>query len=324
MNESASSDGAVPNDAVHDEINHIIFQYGPANEIARGAAPVLTDDGFRQAWRSVFRVHRMAAESVTGLMSDWTPTATDEAFIARNFPNLLERTAVSQRPEPDGWGEAIAQARLVREAAARQLQQEAVDRQLQDMRKDIAEISERVSIPLLRTASEPPPFLASRALIPDELYVVVAGVAPTARGTLNMKWVMENELARDGVTFEDVLADAAASLGGGLRLVARDDGIEDSDGWILHVEGVDDVYMPAGAVALPDFAERMSDVFGGGDRFVAGFPCEDHLFVAPADTPSAAKVSELVSEPHECGSDVTPTVLLLEPGGMRVIEQIPR
>jgi len=114
-------------EAVHGEVNHIIFWYGLTDETVAAEVPVLTEDGFRRAWRTVFRIHRMPAESVHRIMSDWAATASDEAFIARNFPNLEERTAIFERPGPDGWEEAIAHALVVREAAERQVRQDALD-----------------------------------------------------------------------------------------------------------------------------------------------------------------------------------------------------
>ncbi|MBU3064002.1 hypothetical protein KO481_21025 [Nocardia sp. NEAU-G5] len=316
-------DETVSDEEVHFETNNIVFQYGEDDRVVQIPVPALAEDGYRQAWRGVFRQYRMPAESVTAIMSEWEPTPTDEAFTQRNFPNLLERRAVFSRPEPEGWPEAIAGARRLREAVARAQEQQELENRVEEMKNDIAAAPERIGLPLLRTGSEPPELLASHALIPGGLYVVVAGVAPTPRGTLNMQWILRNQLEEKNIAFETVLAEAGENLKRGLRMVLRGDGLEGSDGRILHVEGVDATHMPAAAVSLPDFTERVIDILDG-DRFVAGFPCEDHLFVARADTPSAAKVSEMVSAPHECGSDVTPTVLLLEPDGMRVLEQFPR
>ncbi|MEV5650140.1 hypothetical protein AB0L57_17990 [Nocardia sp. NPDC052254] len=177
-----------------------------------------------------------------------------------------------------------------------------------------------IAIPLLRTTSEPPSPLASHVLIPGGLYVVVAAVGPTPRGTLGMNWVLEHHLEGMDFTFGDIRAEAAQNLRNGLRMAMAGNG---ADIQVLHVEGVDATHMPAGAVSLSDFPERVADALGG-DRFVAGIPCEDHLYVARADTPSAALVSEMVAAPHDCGSDLIPTVLLLEPAGMRILEQYPR
>lgn len=304
-------------EAVRDEVNIVIFRYGESGKMADTTVPVLVEDGYRQAWRTVIRQHGMTAESVTGIASDWAPTEADESFLRKNFPNLREVSAAFTRPEPDGWDQALAVAEQARQEAERQLEQEERRRANRTDRE--AGSDEPLMIPMLRTTAEPPPLMASRALIPGQLYVVVAGVAPTPQGSLGMHWVLEKHVQEAGFTFEDVLAEANANLGEGLRTVLRGETARDR---VVHFQGIDSRHMPAAALALPGFTDRVAGLIGG-DRFVAAFPCEDHLYFARADTDAAGALADLVREPHDCGSDLIPTVVLLEPAGMRVLVQFP-
>ncbi len=305
-------------EAVRDEVNIVIFRYGDSGQMADTTVPVLVEDGYRQAWRTVIRQHGMTAESVTGIASDWAPTEADETFLRKNFPNLREVSAAFDRPGPDGWDQALAAAEQARQEIERQLEQEESQRANRTDRE--AGSDEPLMIPMLRTAAEPPRQVASRELIPGQLYVVVAGVAPTPQGSLGMHWVLEKQVQEAGFTFDDVLAEANANLGEGLRTVLRGESARER---VVHFQGVDSRHLPAAALAIPGFTDRVAGLIGG-DRFVAAFPCEDHLYFARADSDAAGVLADLVREPHDCGSDLIPTVVLLEPAGMRVLVQFPR
>ncbi|WP_153411992.1 hypothetical protein [Nocardia macrotermitis] len=305
-------------EAVRDEVNIVIFRYGESGKMADTTVPVLVEDGYRQAWRTVIREYGMAAESVTGIASDWTPTAADESFLRKNFPNLREVSAAFTRPDADGWDQALAAAEQARQEAERQLDQEERHRANRTDRE--AGSDEPLMIPMLRTAAAPPPLLAHRELVPGQLYVVVAGVAPTPTGSLGMHWVLEKHVQDTDFTFEDVLAEANANLGEGLRTVLRGESARDR---VVHFQGIDSRHLPAAALALPGFADRVSGLIGG-DSFVAAFPCEDHLYFARADSEASATLADLVREPHDCASDLIPTVLLLDPAGIRILAQFPR
>ncbi|MFC9440451.1 hypothetical protein [Nocardia sp. NPDC057030] len=112
-------------------------------------------------------------------------------------------------------------------------------------------------------------------LIPNQLYLLAARVAPTPRGTLGMSWVMRNQV---------------------------------------------DTFMPAAAIAAPDFHDRLVELLGG-DRFVAGISCHDKLHVVRADSGWLGDLEQMVFAADHLEEDLVPTLLAIEPGGIRIIKQ---
>ena len=125
---------------------------------------------------------------------------------------------------------------------------------------------------MLRMVTSPPPLSAYRTLLPNQLYVLVARVAPTPRGTLAMNWVLQNQLVGAEVAFDDLLDEAFVNLAEGLKITGYSS--DEGSDTLLEFTGVDAVHLPAAAIAIPNFCVQMASALGG-DRFLAGITCHE-------------------------------------------------
>ena len=95
---------------------------------------------------------------------------------------------------------------------------------------------------MLRMVTSPPPLSAYRTLLPNQLYVLVARVAPTPRGTLAMNWVLQNQLVGAEVAFDDLLDEAFVNLAEGLKITGYSS--DEGSDTLLEFTGVDAVHLP--------------------------------------------------------------------------------
>ena len=223
------------------------------------------------------------------------------------------------RPESSDWDAALRQAAATRAAAKQKKHaQEAMgnpDATLTD-----PEAPEPVAIPMLRMVTSPPPMSAYRTLLPNQLYVLVAQVAPTPRGTLNLNWVLQNQFAGADIAFDDLLDEAFVNLAAGLKTTGYSLG-DGSSTDILEITRDDTIHLAAAAIAMPNFREQIASILGG-DRFLVAINCHETLQVARADSDiGTTALKELVFAHKQQQEGVVPTLLLIEPDGMRILAQ---
>lgn len=300
-----------------DRMNVVAFRISGLDEVAVTDVPDDVDDGVAQAWRKVFRQRRVPAEKVVEIHMEWAASAGDHEFMGRNFPNLGDVSFNFERPAADGWAAAREHAAAIREVAM----QELVEEEQAAAPNGVAAGDDPAMpplIPLLRMVTSEPPLSASRTLIPNQLYVLAAWVSPTPRGTLGMNWVLKNFVEQEQINFDDVLAAAYADLWENVTVGAYD--AKDGTDRMLQLEGNSLTFMPAAVVASPQFREKMAEYLGG-DRFLAGISCHDHLHVVRADSAYAEGLQEMVFGSDHVEEDLVPTMLLIEPDGMQIVSQ---
>lgn len=302
------------------DANVVAFHFDQPREATVTHVPTLADDGIERAWRNVFVEHRFLPEDVTAIACEWKPTDADQQFMSRKFPNLKDVSFNFERPEPDGWPAAFERAQAARVEAMRNHPELAGDppvSQGSTPEPDNARPPDFVLLPLLRMGPNPPPDSAYRTLIPNVLYLCAANVGWTPRKTLAMQWVLQSFLNNE-FTFDGVLDEGFANLARALQI--EDMSSEDGSEHLLVFKGKTPLHMPAAAVALPGFHQRLSQILGG-DRFLVGITCHDKLHVMRADSTRTWYMREIVFENDHLEEDLAPTLLLLERDGMQIVEQ---
>jgi hypothetical protein len=87
------------------------YQDGGDEFSAVTQAPTRVDDGVERAWRAVHQSHKLDPAAVSALVVEWKPTAREQEFIARTFPNCREVQFYFNRPDhPREWEAAMAAA----------------------------------------------------------------------------------------------------------------------------------------------------------------------------------------------------------------------
>ena len=176
-------------------INVVVFRLrrGKGKDLV-GRVPTLAEDGVRQAWESVERAHQARARHVVALHSQWAPTPGDAAFIAATFPEA-STTHHFVRPDPDGWDDAFAAARIALQAELRPVL----------WTEDAPEARRLADIPHWPVAG-------------GRLHLALAVVTPSGA------YHVTHEQLGD-YSFDDLMADACRDLVGGLSVGTRDDGL---------------------------------------------------------------------------------------------------
>ncbi|HEV2782808.1 MAG TPA: hypothetical protein VGX25_25740 [Actinophytocola sp.] len=282
--------------------NVVVFQFGQDDERAAADAPTMDDDCVRQAWAAVQRERGARPEDVVALLCEWEPSIVDGLFIERMFPAATVYYSF-ERPDPDGWAEAFEAAR-----------QTMLRRRAEELESGDGEL-----LPVLWSASSPWAELLEamphRTVVAGRVYVALASVAFTPRGTVGMSHLTHHRHRELGdVPFGELLAQAGTTLVTGLRI----DGQSSAEGELLclHRDGTP----VASAVTLPDFHERMCALVGG-PRLIVGLPCPQELLVADADSSLAGEVRDAVLSSGYADSELVPSVLLVEPGGIRLVAE---
>src|SRR5262245_37796213 len=103
----------------------IVFEVDGHSEPFTASVPTQDDDGVKRAWFSTPLDHRSDGRNVTRIYSEWQPSAADVEFIERAFPEA-EVTYSFDRPGPDGWEAAFAQARQAMAAVSEAQEKERV------------------------------------------------------------------------------------------------------------------------------------------------------------------------------------------------------
>ncbi|MEE6259168.1 hypothetical protein [Plantactinospora sonchi] len=275
-------------------------------------APTRDEDCVRQAWEIVAARDGVRPDEVVALHTEWATTDADARFIGEFFPQA-QVTHNFDRPEPDGWDRAFAEVReIMRRAHEEQLAAETSDR--------VRHAEENGELlPVLWSATSPRAellrSLPHQTLVPGRLFVALAMVAPTPRGTLGMSHLTHDTRQRIGEPpVADLFEEAYGSLSRGLRI----DGRESEKGHLLtlHREGS----LAASAVALPGFVERMMELLGT-DRLVVGLPCPDDLIVAGADSGWAADVGDMILSSPYPTTELVPSVLLVDRDGIQLVAE---
>ena len=273
--------------------------------------PTRADDCVRRGWETVRAQHDAHPDEVTALHSEWQPSADDLAFIERSFPDA-EFTYNFNRPDPAGWDAALREASEV--------MAEAQQKQLAERMRHVAETGE--TLPILWSHTSPKremlDLLPHHDLVPGQLSVTLAAVAPTPQGTIGMNHLTHSELQQQ--SFTDLLSRAYSTLTTGLRIDGHPDESDPDKVSVLTVrrEGS----FAASAVALPGFYERMAGLLGDGELLI-GLPDPDLLIVTSARSPRAGDVEQAVLASPCPTTELVPTVLLAGPSGMRVVAERP-
>ena len=186
--------------------NVVVFQLRKGKETRLvGRAPTLADDGVRQAWDAVEQEHHARARHVVGLHTEWEPTPADAAFIAATFPGVTA-THHFVRPEPEGWEDAFAAARITLQAELRPVL----------WSESSSLIGQLVDVPHWPVAA-------------GRLHLALAVVTPS--GTYHVTYQQLGD-----VSFDALMADVCRDLARDLAVETRPDGVLVADG--RHVAAV--------------------------------------------------------------------------------------
>ncbi|GAA4011567.1 hypothetical protein GCM10022247_37500 [Allokutzneria multivorans] len=283
----------------------VLFQVAAAEHPLVADAPAREDDFLRQAWAEVSRENPVDPAAVTLIHSEWQFSPADEHFATTTFPNLGEVHFNFQRPGPQGWEEAMAQARaVVQEFHENQLREEA------------AKSEERVLLPVLRSGgtetSLAQPFWD---LVPGKLFATLARVGPTPHGTIGMDHVVPSQIS-DEAEFDRLAREALGNLTQDLRIGST--AAPGEPGGMLELSH------PSGFVTSlvvePNFHARMSEIVGT-QRLVVAMPCADVMYVADADSEWRARFEEMVLASTHDPYPLAPTLLLIDATGPQVLTQ---
>ncbi|MEU0533643.1 hypothetical protein [Amycolatopsis tolypomycina] len=277
--------------------NLVVFRLAGFDEPVLASAPTQAEDAVEQAWAQVRRQHEVSASAVSAVYSEWQPSAADQEFMARQFPEA-ECTYSFARPAPGEWERAFAEARAVM-AEAHESPQAAEE-----------------LLPVLWSTSSPRAGLLEtlphHPLVPGHLSVAFAVVGPTPRGTIGMHHITRHQHEEMGAP--DLTGVAYQSLARSLKFEVRQAGAD------VLVSVVRENLLAASAIALPDLYEQLSQQFGPGDLLV-GLPCPDEMYVVREDSGLAETVREQVLEsPYET-TELVPSVLRLGPDGVELLAE---
>jgi hypothetical protein len=164
-------------------------------------------------------------------------------------------------------------------------------------------------LPVLWSPTDMLEVLPHWTVVPDHLYLALAWVAPTPHGTVGMSHTTHHTLSElPDLTPEDLLELALDNIRSGLTI-----DVEESEAGrllTLHRRGS----LAAGAIALSDFHQRMSEVVGS-DHLLIGLPCQDHVLVTAADSPYADDVRSVIAE-HGQHQELSAVLLRYTPAGL--------
>jgi hypothetical protein len=283
--------------------NVVLFDLGGVRgEHACGSAPTMAQDSVRQAWNNARQEHRLRAEDVVALHSEWEPSPVDSSFIERTFPHAAVYFTFP-RPDAGRWPQAFEEAR--RRLAAAEAERARV--RMDELERD-GEL-----LPLLWSASSPQAGLLDavphRTLVPGRLFVGLARVGVGPNGAVGVSHLTHHLLGRQ--SFGHLLDDACRTLRTGLRVTGYDNGLV-----AVHRDG----HLATAAVCLADFHEEMSELVGD-DRFVVGMGCPDTLVVAAASSPHVEGVRSLVLKSEHPAGELIPSLLMVAPSGISVLAE---
>ena len=293
--------------------NVVVFQLkrwrDQRHAIADG--PTHADDCVAQAWATVQQESNAVAKHVVALHSEWEPSASDLAFIRKNFPKAAF-TFTFQRPGPDGWDAAFAAARRTIQDAA-----------TANAKKKMQHVAERGELlPVLWSNSSPKKqmleYLPHHAIVPGRLFVALATVAPTPHGTVGMNHLGHAGL--EGRAFGDLMGEAADNLTNGLRVEGRSDPARADKGQLVVIQRSGP--FASSALALPDFHARVAGLVGQ-EELLVGVPEPDTLVVTAENSGWAPEVEQAVLRSPCPPGEMIPTLLSLTSTGARIVAERP-
>ncbi|MEU7219442.1 hypothetical protein [Nocardia iowensis] len=291
----------------------VVFALGP-NPDDGFTRTVRTQDDFavQQAWRELVADHDLRPEQVTELFTEWQPSTADALFIEQTFGEI-ELSHMFERPAPDGWDIAFAEASAALEAEIRrrEAEAEATTRRIDESTKD------GVVLPVLRSTSLPGSDIVQDAMqylpLGDHIYVTLARMAKTPHGTIGMTPLLNHDFTDDDDVSEQ-FSTAIMALAGGLTL----EGWATADGPIARVARQDS-FQGGSAILLPGFHEWVADNTGWQDLIVA-IHCPDELFVTPADSAMAEKMRRDVHNAQPRCAELRPALFRITGNGLDNIE----
>ena len=263
-------------------------------------APTTAPDGVRQAWDSLASLGTLQPGDIKALFADWEPTKADAEFLATTFPHA-EVSYNFARPRDGRWDVAF-------EAARQQMEQQRdrVDAEQADGEK--GEL-----LPVLWSPTDILGALPHWTVVPDHLYLAMAWVAPTPRGTIGMHHTTHHTLTElPDLTPEDMLEIAMDNVRDRLQVEVEESAL----GRLLTLHRAGSI--AAGAVALSDFHQRMSEIVES-DRLLVGLPCQDHILVTAADSPLALDLRDAVANAH-AQNELAPTLLHYDQTGLTIAQ----
>lgn len=261
-------------------------------------APTTAPDGVRQAWDSLASLGTLQPSDIKGLFADWEPTDADAEFLAATFPHA-EVGYNFARPRDGRWDLAFE--------AARQQMEQLRDR----VDAEQADCGEGELLPVLWSPTDLLGALPHWTLVPDHLYLAMAWVAPTPRGTIGLDHTTHHTLTQlPDLTPEDLLEVAMDNVRDRLQVEVEESAL----GRLLTLHRTGSI--AAAAVALSDFHQRMSEVVES-DRLLVGLPCQDHVLVTAADSPLALDLRDLVAA-APAQNEFVPTLLRYDPAGLTI------
>ncbi|WP_027344863.1 hypothetical protein [Hamadaea tsunoensis] len=285
--------------------NMVAFEVQGHPEPFIASGPTQDEYSIQRAWYAVPLDHATAAAAVTRIYSEWQPSAADEEFIGRTFPQVAVTYSFERPERPDGWPDAFAAVQ--RQLAAAQESRAAAEA-VENMNRT-AEHGEL--LPVLWSSTSPSigmlEHLPHAEVVPGRLRVAVAAVAPTPQGKIGMSHVTYAKLGDD--PFADLFDTAARTLVQGLKVDGHADERHPEKGQLLVLrrEGM----FASSAVALPDFHRQMSAALGADD-LVVGLPDPDTVLVTRADSGWVGELHQAVLESPCPVSELVPVVLAFD------------
>jgi hypothetical protein len=319
--------------------NVVVFQLNHlTDERVTGQAPTLADDGVQQAWEGARQTHKIHADNVVALHTEWQPTPTDTTFITATFPDAAV-TYDFQRPAKTGWEEAFTaaqEARLVSQSSPDGAEQDdttshtgtaepdgAADH-ANDTEPNGAEVEENEGegelginvraalLPVLWSQSSPRVGMLEAVphwpVAAGRLHLALAVVARTPSGSIGIYHVAHHQVGE--FSFDELMAEACETLAAGLDVHSQ----PTDDGHLFSLNGM----FVSAAVCLPAFYRRLAEA-AGAERLVVGLPSPDEIYVAAAGSPAEAEVRQAVSDSEYPVTELVPCVLAIEGDHIEII-----
>ncbi|MFI6042114.1 hypothetical protein ACIA8C_10800 [Nocardia sp. NPDC051321] len=294
-------------------LNVVVFQLNSNDkDLITAAAPAQAHDSVRQAWQQAKGQRHFQPSDVTRVHSTWQPADADRDFLAATFPEA-EHSHLFERPEGDDWTDALEYAKRVMD--------EVENIKLRQRSEETFAQAERVGewLPILHSAAEPLPFSASLPLVEGKLYFGFARVTTTPEGRIGMSHLTRSKFDAMSIeAIEELALEALGNVKSGLNFkVAPDEQL----GTLATLER--DGPCVASAILLDDFHEKCAEQVGA-DRLVVGLISPDHILIAGADSGQVEHIRQAVLTSPDTGTELVPSLLLIDADTIEVIAERPR
>jgi len=143
-----------------------------------------------------------------------------------------------------------------------------------------------------------------------DLAIFLGHAGPTPRGTMGIEYVMRNSVSGDKQETERLFESAWKNLAAGLQV--NKSAREGTDVFtVSHTSN-----LAVSALGLPDFYAKVCSWLGR-EEVLVGFTDREHLFVLPADSSVASKLSQIVSRGGGGEDIVSPACYILNSKGLQ-------